>query len=378
MSEAFYQSDEYKFIISPGPIPNDGILFVNHEENFRSGHLSHAMVEYEKDKILCFYANCSGELIEGHNGVGWLCYKRSLDGGKTWCEDKPFPYSKELYDMNCGVTSLAEKAILAPDGSIVLFNLICCNRMCWDLWEPYWCSYMKSTDGGYTWTKPKMMINDPDQRNRFGRVYDVRLIDNRIYALYCESDDDTQDHNHYHIYVSDDCGESFERLSSLDFPINCFYGALALLDDGRLAAYVYTPDDEHCLLCSLSNDMGKSWGNYIKLNFQKMIRNPQIVKFKDTYFCFGRSGNNDPKETRTDPELGHAVLYTSPDGLNWDEGRYLRMRTAQAGSYSNTLITGTFESEDKERLLYQTSFAYNRHRTNVLHWWIDAEKISKE
>jgi hypothetical protein len=50
------------------------------------------------------------------------------------------------------------------------------------------------------------------------------------------------------------------------------------------------------------------------------------------------------------------------------------MRVAQAGSYSNTLITGTLNPDKKERLLYQTSFAYHMHCTNILHWWIDAEE----
>ena len=70
----------------------------------------------------------------------------------------------------------------------------------------------------------------------------------------------------------------------------------------------------------------------------------------------------------------YGIVYTSKDGINWDEGQYLRMRVAQAGSYSNTLITGTLNPEKEERLLYQTSFAYSMHRTNILHWWIDAKE----
>lgn len=373
MKNIFHKSEGYSFEISPGPIPNDGILFVDHQKYMRSGHLSHAMVEYEPGKILCFYANCSGDYIDGHNAVGWLCYKRSLDGGKTWCEDKPFPYSKTLYDMNCGVTSFAEKAVLAPDGAIVLFNLVCCTRMAWEYWEPYWTSYMKSYDGGETWTKPKMLITN-NLKNKLGRVYDAKVIDGRIYALYCASEDESQDHNHYHIYVSDDNGDSFNHLSDLDFPENCFYGAFVILNDGSLAVYAYTPNDEYSLLCSVSHDMGKNWEKPFKSKFAKMIRNPQIAKFKDTYFCFGRSGNNDPRELHLTPEKGNAVVYTSPDGINWDEGQYLRMRTAQAGSYSNTLITGTLDPNTPERLLYQTSFAYDMHRTNILHWWIDAHE----
>jgi len=379
-----HQSENYTFEITPGPIPNDGILFVNHESEGRGGHLGHAMVEYEAGKILCFYANCSGDFNEGHNGVGWLCYKRSTDGGKTWCEDKPFPYSKALYDMNCGVTCLAEKAVLASDGAIVLFTLICCDRIAGDYWEPYWAGYMKSYDGGVTWTTPKMLIDERSQnsrleqlyevKSRLGRVYDAKVIGTDIYVLYCSSEDATQNRNHYFLYVSRDNGETYEKVSAIDVPENCFYGSLAVLPDGRLAAYIYSPEDEKSLLCSVSPDMGKSWDKIQKVKFSKMIRNPQIAKLKDTYFCFGRSGNNDPHEPRLEEEYGNAVMYTSSDGIVWDEGQYLRMRTAQAGSYSNTLITGTLSPDHEERLLYQTSFAYSMHRTNILHWWIDAKK----
>lgn len=371
MKNAFYESEKYIFETSTGALPNKGILFVDHEKNFRSGHLGHAMVEYAPDKILCFYANCAGEPTEGHNAIGWMCYKRSLDGGKTWCEDKPLSYSKMLFEMNSGVTCFNEKAVIAPDGCIVLFNLVCCNRMMWDLWEPYWINTMRSYDEGKTWTTPKMFITN-HQMNRLGRVYDAKTIGNKIYVLYCESDNATQGSNHFQIFVSDNNGDTFHHLSNLDFPTkDTFYGSLVVLDDGSLAVYVYNELDEKSLLCSISRDMGENWEKPFKVKFEKMIRNPQIVKFKDTFFCFGRSGNNDPFESQIDETKGHAVVYCSPDGINWDEGQYLRKRDAKCGSYSNTLIVG---KGDKERLLYQSSFAYNEHRTNVIHWWIDAKK----
>lgn len=35
-------------------VPPEGNVFVNHEINGRSGHLGHALVEYEEGKILAF------------------------------------------------------------------------------------------------------------------------------------------------------------------------------------------------------------------------------------------------------------------------------------------------------------------------------------
>ena len=38
-----------------------GNVFVDHEKNHRSGHLSHALAEYKKDSVIAFYSNCSGK-----------------------------------------------------------------------------------------------------------------------------------------------------------------------------------------------------------------------------------------------------------------------------------------------------------------------------
>ena len=73
-------------------VPPEGNVFVNHEINGRSGHLGHALVEYEEGKILAFYPNCSLD-EKGHSAVGWMEYKRSEDYGETWSQ----PYICLLY-----------------------------------------------------------------------------------------------------------------------------------------------------------------------------------------------------------------------------------------------------------------------------------------
>ena len=70
---------DYRII--PGGIPNDGILFVDHSINQRSGHLSHAMTEFNKGCVFALWSNCSGTRNRrgpGHNGFGWLEYATSL------------------------------------------------------------------------------------------------------------------------------------------------------------------------------------------------------------------------------------------------------------------------------------------------------------
>lgn len=60
------------------------------------------------------------------------------------------------------------------------------------------------------------------------------------------------------------------------------------------------------------------------------------------------------------------MLYTSKDGLNWDEGIYLRKKRAGNAAYSNNLLLS-----GGKRLLIQASHAYEHSKANVLHWWLE-------
>lgn len=125
--------------VTPPNPPNDGILFVDNSPAGRSGHLGHALVEYEDGKILAFYPNCSADAFrpkspntKGHSAVGWMEYKRSEDGGKTWSGRNVLAYSKDLFDagQNGGpdakkYSAFAEKAVLTDESDIVVFFLVC-------------------------------------------------------------------------------------------------------------------------------------------------------------------------------------------------------------------------------------------------------------
>jgi hypothetical protein len=65
------------------------------------------------------------------------------------------------------------------------------------------------------------------------------------------------------------------------------------------------------------------------------------------------------------------ILYMSDDGITWDDGVYLRMRTAGTGAYSNSIVVFSPEPGGKQRLLIQASHAYEDSKTNVLHWWLE-------
>ena len=180
-------------------------IFVDHEKNGRSGHLSHALVEYKKGHVMAFYSNCSGtrnKWSPGHNGFGWLEYRRSADGGMTWDEAKVLPYSwhallNEVFTVSC------EKAVSTKENEIVA---LCIRNLNPNGWEPYMEPVaLRSEDGGETWSEP-IMISD-----KRGRIYDAMVVDGVIYLLMLANDDfeaKLPEHRYY-IYESRDGGRSF-------------------------------------------------------------------------------------------------------------------------------------------------------------------------
>jgi len=357
------------FKLTPDNPPNEGILFVDHQKHNRSGHLGHAMVEYAPGKILAFFPNCSSvdTRWNGHSGHGWMEFKRSLDGGDTWSEPMIEPNSKALFDDSGETRSfMCEKAVVTDTGRIVLFYLKCDIETEGHIWEPFMEPHFAiSDDGGETFSKTKPLTDQA------ARIYDARYHDGVIYVMaqngtFCGNFFGECDDHSMHLYVSTDNGETFTHRSEINFDRSdhSFYGTMIFQPDGRLFAYAYDEYDEYNLKYNVSDDCGMTWGLPRRAFFEKRIRNPQIAYFGGMYLIHGRSGSwgeEDPK--------GHFIAYTSPDGIHWDEGQYLRMREAHAGSYSNNLIV--HHPDGRERLLIQTSHAYELAKTNLLLYWVD-------
>ncbi len=350
-------------VIPPNP-PNEGILFVDHSKEGRSGHLGHALVEYAPGKILAFYANCS-DANKGHAAEGWTEYKRSVDGGETWSEPIEFEHAKRIFDDGQRRSAFCEKAVLAPDGAIVVTTLEC------DLqtnpgWHPHYEPLsFRSTDGGETWEGAVPVSDEP------GRVYDMMRLGDEIIALeFCNDTEEnfvgTRPEHVYNLYVSGDSGKSFSLRSTLPFDTEGRgYGTMSVLPDGGLIAYVYNINDEQHLDYVVSYDDGRTWTEPRTAFFERQIRNPQMTAFKDGYVLHGRSGSKGDEEIR-----GHFILYTSRDGVTWDAGQYLRMQEAAAGAYSNAIVVGALDPDTPNRLLIQASHAYEQAKTNILHWWL--------
>ncbi|MBO4217496.1 MAG: exo-alpha-sialidase [Clostridia bacterium] len=351
------------FRLTPEGTPSSGMMFVDHEKNHRSGHLSHALVEYRKNCVMAFYSNCSGtrnKWAPGHNGFGWLEYKRSTDGGETWDEAKVFPYSYDSF-INQPFTVSCEKAVSTGDGEIVA---LCIRNENPNGWEPYLEPVVvRSDDGGETWSDAVQMCD------KKGRIYDALVRDGVIYVLMLANDDwlATKPEHRYYIYQSSDHGRTFSLRGEL--PGDTYrhaYGSMAIRDDGSLICYEYDEQDEFNMPYSISPDMGLTWTETGKSFCAKRIRNPQVAKVKGGYILHGRSGCMG-KELPM-----QFVLYTSADGIHWDDGVFLYMASDGATAYySNNLVLD--RGDGSQRVLIQSSIPYSKGCVNIAHWFLDID-----
>ncbi|MBR4235185.1 MAG: exo-alpha-sialidase [Clostridia bacterium] len=351
-----------KYDIFPGDTPNGGIMFVDHSLNGRSGHLSHALCEYAPGKVIAFYSNCSGNRNKwspGHNGFGWLEYRRSLDYGESWDEAKIFKYSMDCF-LNEPYTISCEKAVSPVENVIISF---CIRNENPNGWEPYLEPVMlRSEDGGESWSDAQVICEDK------GRIYDAFVHNGDIYMLLLANDDFLiSKHEHrYKIYKSSDCGKTFEFLSELPGEYNHrAYGSVVVRPDGAFVCYAYNQDDEFNLDYWISYDDGASWRERGKSFCAKRIRNPQVARVRGGYILHGRSGCMG----KTLPM--DFVLYTSENGIDWDEGRIICSESCGTAYYSNNLV---MEMPDgSQRVLIQSSIPYDRGRVNVAHWLLRIE-----
>lgn len=338
---------------------SEPVVYVDNKSRKRSGHMTHAIVEFAPGQLIDFNSNCTAVKYGGHSTFGWVEYRLSEDGGETYSDIYELPYSKEaLYD---GIHVISvEKAVACDDGRIVA---ICLRNDADHLCQP-WDTPMTVTsfDGGKTWTEAKELCSYK------GRVYDACYYDGVIYAMeFCN--DGTGDfcgekeEHQYRIFTSHDNGETFEELCVVPIPTyGRSYCSILFDEQGNLHAYAYNKRDEVHMDHIISKDQGKTWGEVTTCYLKEGIRNPQTALMDGVYILHGRNAGWDG-----------FVFYTSEDGQNWDEGTYLAKVEQGTCYYSNNIV---LKDQNKgNRLLVQYSECYGvEDCVDVKHVWLTVNR----
>lgn len=345
-------------------------VFVDNEKKERSGHMSHAMALFDEGKLIDFYSNCSKSRCYGHSAFGWVEYKISEDYGKTFGRENIFGFSwKTLLEGNSTVS--IEKVVSTKKNQLVAFVLI--NSQYGEIsCEPWDIPRVSlSEDGGKTWSVPYEMSGYK------GRIYDAVSYKGNIYALeFCNDAVNSflgnKPEHVYRLYKSEDGGKSFSEVCIVPFADTQgrAYGNMIITPQGKLIVYAYNSKDEVNMDYAITSDFGKTWEETGKSYVAKKIRNPQVGILDGQYILHGRSGGW---------EDAGFVLYTSADGIRWDDGNEL-IKGKTACFYSNNLVVK--EKDGKERMLVQYSENISisgecekncqPSQVNVMHLWIES------
>ena len=338
-------------------------LYVDNEARKRSALLSHAMAEFAPGRIIDFNSNCSGALNNGQSPYGWVEYRISEDGGKSFSDSYDLKYSKDA--IHDGLYSISvEKAVGCDDGSIVAF----CLRNSITMGAP-WDSpvVIRSTDGGMTWSEPMDFIGRP------ARIFDAIYHNGIIYTISTSNDHligASIDKHRFYLYKSLDNGKTFEV--SYDekhwvhiLPIGRGYGALTLDGNGNLHAYAYVDTDKTIIEHAISYNRGedtnnnvavqRSWSVTDRCYVDLGVRNPQVNYIDGIFIMHGCSA--DKKSL---------VLYTSTDGAIWSAGKIIAQKDSCGFDQydSNSIVL----SDDEGKFLFiQYSESYDGGKVNVKH-----------
>ena len=364
------ESSSNEFKILPDSVPNDGLLFVDHQKFGRSGHGGNCITECQNGDIVSFYPNTSGEILAGHGVGGWSEYRRSKDGGKTWSSPSILDYSKRAWEGDDLYSALVFAVTTAPNGTLIAFIL----RFDGEPWiKKFTPVYLMSHDQGYTWSDPYPLDTGANVEEVSFTLDAVFVHNSQIFAVFMGGSPTYSD-GPYSLYVSGNNGETFEKRSLLPFDCRNYYVTAGVLDQGEIIVYSYayrtdTPIDEYNIDYVISIDEGRTWSEVQTTKFARAIRNPQLSsKIGNLYFLHGRSGgmSHDP---------GNLVLYSSPDGIHWDDGIILHRKPFPNGwdAYSANEVIGKYDQTVPNRLLIQSSIVYDPEskRVNEHHWWVE-------
>ena len=308
-------------------------------ENDAPGRCSHGgpvCLEYANGHVAAFYANTSD-----HNSDGWSEYALSKDGGRTWDRYNKFEYSHEAYKKDPKRPVIVEEGLTTSGGVIVLFLTHVDNGRSRS-------GFMRSRDHGASW-----IPYEPLDGDFVGYPCAVGVAGDTNYVLY-----DISQRSPRPVREHRRRKEAGARRSTLPLDDDKWYGAMCIMQDGRLLAGAYTEKDEHHLYYCISRDQGRTWTEQRRAYLDKKVRDPELAYLAGKYYLHGRSGQYGEGRDRF-------VLYQSDDGVNWGSGIIVSGDTRHADGYSHNCIINQYADDTPNELMVQYSIVYDGLDTNT-------------
>lgn len=375
-----YAADGKSFSFYPADIPNTGVLFADRQAKGYSGHGNNSITECRNGDIVAFYSmtGSSGDDWNGHGVGGWSEYRRSTDGGLTWSKPTVFDYSKRMWDGDEVYSALVYSLVTAPNGTLIATVIRYANEKWQKQRTPV---YLLSNDHGQSWKGPYEFDESATVDDISYTMNTSFVHDGEVFIVFRGGTSNMTPGGPQTLWVSDDNGKSFSQRSTLPFNNATYYWAAGALDQGQIIVYTYDAhlrrDDktaEQNIPYVISKDGGRTWSDIQTTHFAKGIRNMQLsTKLGEWYFIQGRSGSNPRDLVGDDPGPLNLVLYSSRDGIHWDEGIVLmsRMQTPGRGDcYSANEVIGKYDPATPKRLLIHSDVSYAGSKITNMHQWL--------
>jgi len=312
----------------------------------RNSHGGPVCIEYPDGRIVAFYTN-----VSDHNLDGWSEYSVSADRGRTWEMYNKFDYSYRAYQKRPQRSAWVQEGLVTDKGTGVLFVSHFENG------KRVRIVFMRSRDNGVTWSKAQPVDGD-----FIGAPAAVAVSGSASYALF-----DCDGAKGFHVlYASDDDGKTWRKRSVLPLAKPAWYGALCVMEDGRLLAGAYiTADEDHLHYC-ISQDGGRTWSPHKRARLDKKIRDPELAFLDGKYYLHGRSGHKGSGANRF-------VLYQSDDGIHWKNGVVVSSERGGYDGYSHNCIINKYDPDTPNELMIEYSVRYKGRDTNEYVFFVRPE-----
>ena len=310
----------------------------------RNSHGGPVALELANGNLFVFHTN-----VTGHSVDGWSEYAISTDGGRTWDMYNKFIYSYNAYQKNPKVAAWVEEGLVTSKGTVVLFISHMGNPVRGGGGDGRTnLGFMRSYDNGATWSEYQPLDGS------FAGYPAAVAVEGKTNYLLVDSNEGP-----HVLYVSTDDGRSWRKRSTLPLEDSRWYGALCVMEDGRLLAGAYecVDGDEHHFFYCKSEDEGHTWGDEKRVYLDKRIRDPELAYLDGRYYLHGRAGHGG--------EYGRKfVLYQSDDGENWGEGNIISsLGRRSLDGYSHNVIINKYNEDvpDELMVLYSIAYDYDDH-----------------